>query len=266
MKKPAVMYCFNCGATLNTEINRPFVFCQYCGSKNNIETEEMKTTIRLGNIDITAKTEIDNLIASAEYAIGLNQFDKANEILMTAIISGGDDYRVHICRAMIALHTDRKALLPALNKLKMLEAKQSNNEVTLAIKKLVIYKGRNGITALHVACLDEEYDIVVFCVEHGSDVNVVAGNEWCLHCDEIIPCAKHGSGSTGYTKMQKVTPISIMFEKAPKFKLDGTPFDGNVETVKKIRDYLMQHGAKDVSRWIFKSGRGVSCAIWWKHY
>jgi len=167
---------------------------------------------------------------------------------------------------MIALHTNRKTLFPSLNKLKLLEAKQSNGEVTQAIKKLMIYKGRNGITALHVACLDEEYDIVVFCVEHGSDVNVVAGNEWCLHCDEIIPCAKHGSGSTGYTSLQKVTPISIMFEKAPKFKLDGTPFNGDIEIVKKIRNYLMQNGAKDVSRAIFKVGRGVSCVIWRKHY
>jgi DNA-directed RNA polymerase subunit RPC12/RpoP len=41
------VYCSNCGAKVNIEMNLSFVFCQYCGSKNKIETEEMKTPLKL---------------------------------------------------------------------------------------------------------------------------------------------------------------------------------------------------------------------------
>jgi hypothetical protein len=228
------MYCFNCGAKLNIEINRSFIFCQYCGSKNRIETEEMKTTTKVGNIDITAKTELNNLILSAEYAIDLGQFDRANEMLMTAILSCGDDYRIHVCRAMIALRKlDGKSLFTLLEKLKTFESTQNGNEVATALRKLMTYKGKNDITALHIASHDENYAMVMFCVEHGSDVNI-----------------------TARYATSEVTPISIMFEPT-NFKFSGIPFVRNMENVNTIRNYLLQHGAKDKMRGTFEISRHI---------
>jgi len=224
LKNVSVVYCSKCGAALNVAINREFIFCQFCGSKNNIESETMKTNINLGNVHITAKTEFDSLISSARYAISIKQFDRANEMLMATVMSGCEDYRVYICKAMIDLHTDDNgSLFYSLEKLRDLESVQHGDEVTVAIKGLMNYRGINGITALHNACFHERCDMVEFCVEHGSDVNLVAG-------------------------MNRVTPISIMFVHLSSSiyqKLDGTPFVRNKNIVKKIRQYLIQHGAKD---------------------
>ncbi|MCL1859149.1 MAG: hypothetical protein FWF92_07930 [Oscillospiraceae bacterium] len=223
MKNVTTIKCANCGADLNAEINREYIFCTYCGGKNRIESEEMKTNIKIGNISISAKTEVDNLISSAEYAINIKQFDKANEMLIASIMSGCEDYRVYICKAMIDLHTDDgKSLFTSLEKLKSIEMKQNNNEVTQAICTLMSYRGINGVTALHNSTFHERFDMVVFCVEHGGDVNLIAG-------------------------MNRVSPISIMFVPIAKTlsKIDGTPFIRNKEIVKQIRQYLMQHGAKD---------------------
>jgi hypothetical protein len=142
MSNTTIVHCSACGAVLDAEINREYIFCKYCGSKNRIDSEGMRTSINLGNINITAKTELDNLISLTEYVIELNQFDRANEMLMAAILNSGGDYRVYICKAMIGLHINPGVFLEALEKLKMFESKQSDNASTQAIRKLMGYRGR----------------------------------------------------------------------------------------------------------------------------
>ncbi len=39
MSKARVLYCQSCGAMLNVEANRAYIFCQYCGAKNVIASE-----------------------------------------------------------------------------------------------------------------------------------------------------------------------------------------------------------------------------------
>ena len=82
-----------------------------------------------------------------------------------------------------------------------------------------------GVIALHNASFHELMDMVVYCVEHNSDVNCVAG-------------------------INRVTPISIRFVPvSPSLcKLDGTPFIRNKQKVKEIRRYLMSMGARDSFR------------------
>ena len=87
MPNPIIVHCSACGATLDVDINAEYIFCKYCGSKNRINTEGMRTNIKLGNITITAKTEPDNLISLTEYAIELKQFERANEMIMAAILN-----------------------------------------------------------------------------------------------------------------------------------------------------------------------------------
>ena len=67
--------------------------------------------------------------------------------------------------------------------------------------------------------------MVVYCVEHGSDVNCIAG-------------------------VNRVTPISIMFVPISNklTGLGGTPFVHHKAAVKEIRRYLMSCGAKDSFR------------------
>ncbi|MDR2708044.1 MAG: hypothetical protein LBB87_04805 [Nitrososphaerota archaeon] len=103
--------------------------------------------------------------------------DRANEILMTAILSCGNDYRIHTCRAKIALRKlDGKALFTSLEELKTPKSTQNSKEITAALKKLMTYKGKNGITALHIACHDENYAMMLFCVDQGSDVSMKASS------------------------------------------------------------------------------------------
>ena len=93
------------------------------------------------------------------------------------------------------------------------------------------YKGKNDITALHMASHDKNYVMVMFCVEHGSDVNSIA---------------RYATS--------EVTPISIMFEPT-NVKFNGNPFTRNMENVNTIRNYLLQHGAKDKMRGTFEISR-----------
>jgi hypothetical protein len=65
---------------------------------------------------------------------------------------------------------------------------------------------------------------VVFCVEHGSDVNSIGG-------------------------VNDDTPISILFRSVPSFvttttTINGQPFIRNKENAKAIRNYLQQFGGK----------------------
>ena len=227
MNEAGVLYCQSCGAALNVAVNRAYVFCQYCGAKNIIASEQMKTNINIGGIRIAAKTEIDHIISSAEYAVSIKQYDRANEMLVAAIMSGNDDYRIYITKAKIDMNTDNnRGLLECLQKLQGLEQRQSGNqEVTLAVRELMHYRGKNGIIPLHVATFHERMDMTVYCVQHGSDVNCMAG-------------------------MNRVTPISIMFVPISNklSGLDGTPFVRHKAAVKEIRRYLMSCGAVDSFR------------------
>lgn len=227
MSEANVYKCKSCGAPLNIEINRSVIYCQYCGCKNEIESQAMQAKVEIGNIEIEAKTDVDNMISSAEYAISIGQYDRANEILLAAIFSGSKDYRVYISKAKIDLLTDNnKSLFESIRKLQELEKSQSaKNEITNAICELMQFRGMNGVIALHNATFHELMDMVVYCVEHNSDVNCVAG-------------------------MNRVTPISIMFVKiSPSLsKLDGTPFIRDKRKVKEIRRYLLSKGARDSFR------------------
>lgn len=226
MAEGRVFYCMNCGASLNVEMNRAFIFCQYCGTKNIIENQEMKTNINVSGIDIQAQTNVDSIIASADYAVSIGQYDKANEMLVAAIISGTRDYRIYVTKAKIDLLTDNnKSLFESLGNLRDMERTQKDNEVTQAICQLMQFRGMNGVIALHNATFHELMDMVEFCVEHGSDVNCIAG-------------------------MNRVSPISIMFVpiSSSLSRLDGTPFIRNKQKVKEIRRYLMSKGATDQFR------------------
>lgn len=217
-----------CGAALDVEMNRAYIFCKYCGTKTVIQNEIMKTNINVGNdINISAKTDMDTLIKTAKYAVSLGQYDKANELIMASILSGSNNYEIYITKAMIDLQKDDgKSLFESIRKLRELEKVQKNNEVTEAINELMHYTSKKaGVTVLHNATFHEQFDMVKFCVEHGSDVNLVVG-------------------------MNRVSPISIMFVPVSNklHKIDGTPFVRNKKMVKQIRDYLVANGAYDKFR------------------
>ena len=229
MAEGKVYYCKSCGSPLEIIMNREFVFCQYCGCKNEIASQSMQTTMSVngGNISINARTDVESIINSAEYAVSIDQLDKANEMLISAIMSGVNDYRIYIIKARIDLLQDNnKSLFESLEKLKKLEMRQGpDREVTEAVCELMHFRGKNGVIVLHNATFHELLDWTMYCVEHGADVNCVAG-------------------------MNRVTPISIMFVPiSPKLsKIDGTPFIRNRQKVKEIRRYLLDQGAYDQFR------------------
>lgn len=221
-----VIYCMSCGSPLNVEINRSMIFCMYCGAKNIIQGQEMRTEMKIGNTRVQAQTDLESLLQSAEYAYSIKQYDRANETLMNLVMSGLNDYRIYLLKGKIDLMLDTNAqLFEDVRMLKRMEATQQGNEVTLAITELMQCRGINGVSVLHNAAFHEDFEMVQFCVERGADVNLVAG-------------------------MNRVTPISIMFVpiSASLSKLDGTPFVRSKEKVKQIRRYLMQHGARDQFR------------------
>lgn len=224
MSEAKILHCSGCGEALDVGINQSFVFCKYCGAKNIIDSQQMKSNVRFGNINISANVGTDNLIQTAEYAISVGDLQKASELLMSAVMSGNSDYRVYIYKAQIDLQMDdNKSLFESLEKLEQIEKTNGSEEMSTAIKKLMAYRGTNGVIALHNAAFHERIDLVKFCVEHGADVNCHAG-------------------------MNNVTPLTIMYvpiDPTTQSKLDGTPFVRNKEAVKQIREYLIANGAID---------------------
>ena len=221
-----VIYCMSCGSPLNVELNRNMIFCMYCGAKNIIQGMEMRTEMKIGNTSVHAQTNLESMLNSAEYAYSIQQYDRANEMLMNLVMSGLNDYRIYLLKGKIDLMLDTNAqLFEDVRMLRRLESTQRDGEVTRAIAELMQCRGINGVSVLHNAAFHEDMDLVQFCVERGADVNLVAG-------------------------MNRVTPISIMFVpvSASLSKLDGTPFVRSHEKVKMIRRYLMQHGARDKIR------------------
>ncbi|MBQ7173634.1 MAG: zinc ribbon domain-containing protein [Clostridia bacterium] len=231
MSEDNVTRCSSCGAPLNVDMNRAFVFCQYCGCKNVIKSEQMHTSITVGgDVNIQAKTEIESMLASAEYLISTKNYQKANEMLNAAILSGYHEYRIYILKAKIDLQLSNDAsMFFCLGRLRELEKVQSSErEVTRAVCELMKYRGMNGITVLHNATFHEHFDDVVYCVQHGSDVNCVAG-------------------------MNQVTPITIMYVPlaAGTANLEGTPFVRDKARVEQIRQYLEEHGAGRIQKNFF---------------
>lgn len=224
MSEAKILQCCGCGETLDVNMNQSFVFCKYCGAKNIIDSQQMKSNVNIGNINISANVGTDNLIQTAEYAISVGDLKQAKDLLMTAVMSGNANYRVYICKAQIELLLDDdKSLFQSLEKLIELEREGNSPELSAGIQKLMSYRGVNGVTALHSASYQERFDLVKFCVEHGADVNCRAG-------------------------MNDVTPLTIMYvpiDSTQCSKYDGTPFVRNKEEVKQIREYLIGHGAID---------------------
>lgn len=187
----------------------------------------MEVNINVNNgVKIDAKTDNDSLKRAIEFAVSSKNYAKAKELIMTAIITGTNDYYIYILKAMVDLQLDDNAgFFDALDNIIDMEKINSSEKMKQDIKKLMSYRGKNGVQILHNATFHERLDIVKYCVEHGSDVNSVAG-------------------------MNKVTPISIMFVPISSnlSKLDGTPFVRNKNKVKEIRNYLMNHGVRDRAR------------------
>lgn len=226
MSESSVIKCQNCGAPLAVELNRAYLFCQYCGCKNVIHSEQIQTELKIGSVEIKAKTDFESMLSTIEYFIDAKNYEKADEMISAAILTGNRDYRLYIQKAMLNLQTDDNAsLFSTLNMLKRLEENQQAGEVTEAIRRLMSYRGKNGVQPLHIATFHEDMEQVEFCVDHGSDLNSIAG-------------------------MNRVTPISIMFVPISKNsqKLDGTPFIRNKAKVKQIRRYLLARGAHDKFR------------------
>jgi len=172
--------------------------------------------------------DIDRLISSAEYAIDTKQYYQAAELLSEAKMIA-DDYRIYYHRAKIELEADDDgALFKMLEKLQLFKKTQKENEVTLAIKRLMKRKQNgNGMTILHCAVFYEQFDMIVFCVEHGSDVN-----------------ATYYSGEN-----KPISPLSMISMSMPRgaTRNDGILYRTKSE-VNKIRQYLISHGATDKRR------------------
>lgn len=222
-----VMYCSSCGAPLNTAINQAYVFCQFCGCKNVIESQQMSASIKVGGSSVEAHTDLESILNTIDFYISEKRYEDAKDSVAAAILSGCADYRVYIDKAMINLQMDdNRSLFETMDKLYELEQKQEGTEVTDAVRKLMGYRGKNGVQVLHNATFHENAGLVEYCVNHGADVNSIAG-------------------------MNRVSPISIMFVPVSSnlSKIDGTPFVRDMKMVKQIRSYLMKHGAKDKFRW-----------------
>jgi len=169
--------------------------------------------------------DIDKLLSTIEYAIDTKQYCKAEELLLEAKMISGEDYRIYYYRAKLELeYSDADSLFKMLKKLQLLEKSQKENEVTDAINELMKCKQNgNGATMLHHATSQERFDMVVFCVEHGSDVNATYG--------------------------AKTSPISVLLTPVQRGSIrdDGIPYRTKNE-IKKIHQYLLENGANERRR------------------
>lgn len=231
MNQPGQVFtykCGNCGSPLQNLANQEFVTCQYCGSTNQLPHQAMTSTIGFEGVQINARTDMESLLRSAEFAINCRQFDKAKEVLFSAVMSGSNDYRVYISKLKVDLLDEEDSVtFEDLAKLQEYERSEQNKggDVTRAICAMMHYRGKNGVTLLHCATYQARYDLVVYCVEHQADVNLIFG-------------------------AKQLTPISIMFlPDNPRYQNpNGSLNLAYRDVIKAIRNYLMAHGAVDVKR------------------
>ena len=212
--------CGGCGAPLPININQQIIYCQHCGTANQIPQQAVNSTLNFAGVQVKTQTDTESMLRSAEYLITCNQHEKAKDVLFTAIMSGADDYRIYLLKVQLDMWGEEDMItFTDLDKLKTYEASYQNRDgsVSRAICELMRYRGMNGITLLHLAAYQVMFDQVVYCVDHQSDVNSIAGSN-------------------------QVTPISIMFRP------ENVRLQNNKAGVKAIRDYLMAHGARDIRR------------------
>ena len=188
----------------------------YLEMEKSLKELVMKIKANLNIESIDTELSEDNIKEKIENAIEIGEYDLAKEMLKKIFLKGTKDYEFYILNAKLNLQLDdNAAFFKDMEKLQKLE---KNEIVTKEINKLMHYKGTGspvGITALHVAAFHFNYDLVKYCVEHGADVN-------------IRVCAK------------QVTPIEMMFL--------NKQYKNNKKRIKEIRNYLMEHGAKDKFR------------------
>ena len=100
-----VIHCAACGAALEVEMNRAFIFCKYCGCKNIIEEEKMKANINVGGrTNISANTDMESLFNTIDYLISSEKYDQAEEYLTSLFVSGCSDCRSDGYKIMLALN------------------------------------------------------------------------------------------------------------------------------------------------------------------
>lgn len=226
-----VRFCAACGAKMTQVENRAVVFCPYCGCKNVFESQMAETQMETGQATIKAHTDGESIMNTAEYY--LSQKDRENMLKWFLRMMEDDievDVRFCILSIKISLYLDftdaDEYIIMNLNILKEFEEEQEGTEVTDAVRDLMHYTSEAGFTVLHKATFYEQMDAVIYCVEHGADVNREAS-------------------------MERYTPIGMMFKPIdPKeeTKFDGSPLVRDKKMVKQIRSYLMEHGAKDKFR------------------
>lgn len=217
-----VFKCTSCGAVLRPTMNQSITYCPFCGTPNEIASHKMGAKVATENLVITAETNIESILNSTNFQISSRHMNEASRLLNAAILAGHSDYRIYILKAQIDLSTnDNQKLIESLSWLQKYEAAAKGDDkrnVEEAIKDLMKYQGYSGMIPLHVATFMENYDMTVFCVEHGADVNALTS-----------------------VNSARVTPISIMYVYQPGITR-------NKSNVSKIESYLIEHGAtKDKS-------------------
>ena len=177
----------------------------------------MAAEFSASGVKVSAETSPEQIILAADYLISNQEYERANKMIVAAIISGQSDYRIYITKAKLDLQqrSDQKLAetLYTLQNFERSAEPEYKSEINQAITRLMSYSNRDGKTALHFAVQQEKYDLVVFCVEHGADVN----------CRSSV-------------KSGRLTPVLTTY-----VNIEGTYRDA--EKNEMIRAYLYEHGA-----------------------
>lgn len=169
---------------------------------------------------------------STAHAVNARQTEDAIEkLLMTGNISAARDmlnknitnlesYVYWAKVVMIALKDSTSTqendtlVIDGINELMKCEKRQNTNEVTEAVRELMQFSGYNNCTVLHIVCFRHDYDKMVYCINHGANVNAVT--------------------SGGLSHREMIYKNSYPPQMA--------------ETVKAMDKYLLAHGCSDKAK------------------
>ena len=171
--------CKSCGGPLEIPMNTGRVKCPYCGCMNVFESEELKATFNYGDrINIESRTNLDNLIHQIKFEMTSGNYNKADSLIDTVILSmprDNRDYRVYLLKADLASHRNKPMeFINCINEAFIIES-ENESIADEAHKDLCEYMSKkcSKMIPLQHGVLFRQVGFVQKCLEHGSDPNIV---------------------------------------------------------------------------------------------
>lgn len=217
--------CESCGAPLKVTMNCSRVVCEFCGAENAVDREQMKAKYSVyPGVEVGANTSIEGILNAVVYELNVGNANNADKLLVSAILSGSNDYRIYGYKTVVELKRgNTKSIVKCIKSLIQIRGKidaTKHDEFKRFIRGVMRIQGLCGMNALTSCIIEKSLEGVQFCVENGADKN----GKFCgIYMYDLCNCNVFVDPNTGVYTMTKGAQDA---------------------TSKKIKEYLKSQGAQ----------------------